>query len=206
MVITNPSGRMMNSGFIWSQSAYDSAAASTEVSTPHTREVDGALLHGHVDVEEPVADDRRPEHEREHHVGRNAHRVDEVRRRHEPGEDEPGEVDDAADQAHQGAQQDQGRAVPPEAGIDVLVDPDQVREPVDEEEVEVEEERRVQETRRRRPSPVRRLHAVHEQRRAAQVDDAEDEGQRVRDEQRRPVPGRARGRSGRSDSRTPGAR
>src|SRR5713101_8445710 len=97
------------------------------------QEVDRALLHHHVHVEEAVADDRRPEHQREDHIRGDAHRVHEVRRRHEPGED-----DDAADQADQGSQQDQGRAVAPEAGVDVLVDPDQMREPVDEEEVEVD--------------------------------------------------------------------
>src|SRR5215467_4370483 len=100
-------------------------------------QIDRALLHQHVHVEEAVSDDRRAEHQGEDHVGRDAHRVHEIRRRHEARKDEAGEVDDAADQAHAGTEQDQGRAVPPEARLDALVHADQVKQSVDEKEIEV---------------------------------------------------------------------
>src|SRR5262245_26906867 len=155
------------------------------------QQVDRALLHQYVHVEESVADDRRAEHQGEDHVGRDAHGVHEIRRRHEAREDEPGEVDDAADQAHAGAEQNEGRAVPPEARIDALVYADQVKQSVDEEEIEVGEERRVERAGRGRPAPVRRFHAAHKERRSAQVDHAEHDRQQVRDGQRDAVARRA---------------
>src|SRR5687767_299307 len=151
--------------------------------------VHGRLLDGEVDREEAVPHDRRAQHEGEDHVGRNADRVQLVRHRDVLGEDEAGEVDDTAGQAHQGAHQDERAAVPAEARVDALVGVDHEPDAVNQVEVQEQEEWDVERPGGRRPAPVRPHHALHEERGAAQVHERVHERERVGEYQRRTVPG-----------------
>ena len=149
------------------------------------------LLHRHRHREEAVADDRGAEHQREDHVGRDAHRVHEVGGRDEAGQDEAGEVHHAAGQAHQGAEQDERAAVAAEAGVEAPVGPHHLDEAVDHEAVEEQEVRQVERTGGRRPAPIGALDPRHEQRGAREVDQLVDEGAGVGQHQRGAVPGGA---------------
>ena len=149
--------------------------------------VHGRLLHREVHREEAVTDDRGAEHQREDHVGGDAHRVDLLGGRDVLGGDEAREVDETAGQADERAEHDERAAVAPERRVDAPVGLHEVAQPVDHEEVEDDDEGQVQRPRGRRPAPVGPDHALHEERRAAEVHEAVDERDRVGRRQRGPV-------------------
>ena len=126
--------------------------------------VHGGLLHREVHREEAIAHDRGAEHQREHHVRGNAHRIDLIGGGQPLGHDEPRVVDERAGKTDEDTEHDQRSAVAAERRVDAPVGLHQVAQAIDHEEEEREDPRHVQRARGGRPAPVRPHDALHEQR------------------------------------------
>ena len=131
------------------------------------------------DVHQAVADDRHAEREREDRVGRDADRVEPV-----PARDEADEVHGAAQQADGDAQDDEERAVAPEARDLRAVGAEEPDQAEDQVALEVDEERRVERARRGHEAPRRDVHAAQEP--VGRAHGEEQGGERVAGDERRP--------------------
>ena len=143
----------------------------------HQAAVNGHPLGDDAHVDEPVANHRHPEHQREEGVGGDPDRVEPF----EPRHDGAREVHIAAEEADDGPPEDQLRAVAPEARLDPPVGQREVGQARQHEDLHVDEEGRVQRAADGRVAPRGQLHALDEQR--GRVHRHEEGRERVRDQQ-----------------------